>query len=765
MQAKDYDYEALRLKTVLKEIDTQASDSKQALERAKETRLTNEKAAWEELPRAITSFDDLVEVSKQATTSKNAYEYYLLSQRMLERLERMASTPYFARVDFVPDRGQRSKSYCPIQVYIGLSSLRDSQSGDYLVYDWRAPVSSMFYDCELGKASYVAPAGVVSGELLLKRQFRIANGELLFMFDSSLQIDDEILQETLAQSKGGKLQTIVYTIQREQNRVIRNEASKVLIVQGPAGSGKTQIALHRAAYLLYKHKQTLCPEHITIFSPNRIFSDYISGVLPELGEHDVGQITFADHARNCVPEAKYIEDANDQIEYVLSRGHSPEYCARVAGIRLKASRAFLDVVKGYPDYLEKSFEFQDINYNGSLVVSKEQLSQLLHREYSYLPLFRRLDKIRRRVLWLLGPVRKKRVTEVKDQLTNDPKYAGFFESDLLAISRQKVNDEFAPIVDCISSWDLGSSWDVYRRFINDAHVACEVLKEQQATGMTHSVWDDIRNWTTKMLNVRLIPYEDVAPFLLLKGLVQGFPEQDMRHVIIDEAQDYTVAQYEVIRRAFPLASMTILGDLNQAINPYMNIGDYGNLDEVFANDRLSFIELRNSYRSTRQIAEFCQAILPGDEKAGFLDRPGSLPRVTQVGAVSDLLPQIEADIRSLSMQGFESIAIICKNAPQSAEVYRQLSRRVKDIRLMAGTDRFFQSGKVILPSYLAKGLEFDAVIIYIAEENQYSRPGEERLLYTACSRALHCLHLYYEGEISPFLPPIDSGLYEHVSCV
>ncbi len=517
MQAKEYNYEVLRLKTVSNEIQKQANEVKQALERAKTIRFTTEKAAWEELPRAITSFDDLVEVSKQATTSKNAYEYYLLSQRVLGRLERMALSPYFARIDFVPDREQHSKSsgpfdcggsstvqscHCPMQIYIGLSSLRNSDSGDYLVYDWRAPVSSMFYDCELGKASYAAPAGVVSGKLLLKRQFRIVKRELLFMFDSSLQIDDEILQETLAKSNAGKLHTVVYTIQREQNRVIRNEAANMLIVQGPAGSGKTQIALHRAAYLLYKHKQNLSPKQIAIFSPNTIFSDYISGVLPELGEHDVRQITFVGYARNRVPEAKYIEDANDQIEYVLSHAQGPEYCTRAAGIKVKASRAFLNAIKGYPRYLENSVEFQNINYNGSLVVSKEQLSQLLHREYRYLPLSRRIDKIRRRVLWLLRPVRKKRVSEVRDQLTKDAKYAGFFESDLLAISKQKVNNEIAPIIGRISSWDFGNAWHVYLRFINDFHVACEILKEQQATGITYSVWDNIRQWSTKMLNAR-----------------------------------------------------------------------------------------------------------------------------------------------------------------------------------------------------------------------------------------------------------------------
>jgi DNA helicase-2/ATP-dependent DNA helicase PcrA len=780
MESKDYRYETFRLKTVLNEIEKQIKKGKDALELIKETQITAQKTAWDELPRFVTSFDDLVEISTQVAGDKSVYEYYRLSQNTLGRLEKMALSPYFARIDFSPVElsgtaaggeanslsGQANTSFRPrnpIQVYIGISSLRDSETGQYLVYDWRAPVSGMFYDCELGPASYVAPSGVVSGELLLKRQFRISNGKLILMFDSSLRIDDEILQEVLARSSSGKLRTIVYTIQREQNRIIRDEANKVLIVQGPAGSGKTQIALHRAAYLLYRQRRSLSPKHIVIFSPNQIFSDYISGVLPELGEHNVGQTTFVDYARDRIPEAIYVEDANDQIEYVLSKEQEPEYSIRVSGIKLKSSQAYLNLIKAYPAYLEESLEFQDIIYNGALVASKKQLWGLMRREYSYLPLFRRIDKIKRRVLWLLEPIRKQRISEIEANLSDDPKYAGFLESDLRAISRQRADEELSPVKDHIRSWNFGSTWDVYRRFFKDTHVTSEVLQERGTIPADLFPWAKVCTWTLKMLNARVVPYEDIAPFLLLKGLLEGFPEPHMRHVIIDEAQDYTIAQYEVIRHSFPAAGFTILGDPNQATNPHMNTGNYMCLDEVFGDKKPAFVRLRNSYRSTRQIADFCQAILPGEEKAVPLDRPGSLPKVIHVEKCDELLPHIENDIHSLLKQGFKSIALICKTAPQSKKVYNELKARVKQIRLLTGADRSFQTGIVVLPSYLAKGLEFDAVIACNTGKDQYSRPGGQRLLYTVCTRALHRLHLYYTGESSPFLPSAGSGLYKHVS--
>lgn len=753
MLQENRDYETRRLHMVLEEVKGQIDKRKEAIRKAEQVRITTQKAAWEELPRNVMGFEDLIELSQERDRARNARAHYDLSMRMLQRLEKALSSPYFARIDFEP--ALDSNGTGALQIYIGISSIQDSRSGKYLVYDWRAPVSSMFYDYEPGRASYLSPRGPIAGDLLLKRQFRIDQGKILFMFDSSVTINDEILQETLAGSTGGRLRTIVYTIQREQNRIIRDNAHRVLIVQGPAGSGKTQIALHRAAYLLYRHRQTLRSENMAIFSPNRIFADYISGVLPELGEYNVGQTTFAGYARKSLPEARYVEDVNDQIEYLLSSRGRMEHLVRVAGIRFKSSGVFLDLLKAFPLQLEESLAFRDIVFSGSVVASQRELESLLSSEYTYLPLFRRIDKIKRRVLWLLEDLRKERESEIKKELSGDPDYISFFDSDLKAISRQKVRDEMQPIVDYLESLDPGSLVDIYSRFLSEAAVCGQASRDIQEVS-----WKEIQTWTMRMLDTGLVPYEDAAPLLLLKGLLEGFPENNIRHVIIDEAQDYTLAQYEVIHRSFPSGSLTILGDLQQAINPYMNIGNYENLNDLFGDNHGVFLELRNSYRSTRQITEFCQAILPGDNKVEPMDRPGQLPVVVQTCRNYSLLDAVASDIRSMHDQGFRSIAVICKTASESEETHRQLKQRVKGLQLLSRSGRRFKSGHVVIPSYLAKGLEFDAVMVYRAGKDSYFHEGDDRLLYTACTRALHKLHLYCEGELSPFLPSPDSGLYE-----
>lgn len=750
---EDRDYEARRLHSVLEEIKDQIDKRRESVHKLEQVRITTQKAAWEDLPRNVTSFEDLIELSQERDRARNARAHYDLSMRMLRRLEKALSSPYFARIDFGPSLD--SDGTGPLQIYIGISSVQDSRSGKYLVYDWRAPVSSMFYDYEPGRASYRSPRGPITGDLLLKRQFRIDQGRILFMFDSSVTINDEILQETLAGSTGGHLRTIVYTIQREQNRIIRDDAHRVLIVQGPAGSGKTQIALHRAAYLLYKHRQTLRSDNIAIFSPNRIFADYISGVLPELGEYNVGQTTFAGYARKSLQEARYVEDVNDQIEYLLSSRGTSEHQVRVAGIKFKASRVFLALLKAFPSQLERSLAFHDIVFNGSVVASQKELESLLSSEYTYLPLFRRIDKIKRRVLWLLEDFRKEREAEIRKELSEDPDYISFFDSDLKAISRQKVREEMQPIMDYLESLNPGSIADVYSQFLHQAAVCRQASQDIQEAS-----WSGIQTWTMRMLDTGLVPYEDTAHLLLLKGLLEGFPKNNIRHVIIDEAQDYTLAQYEVIHGSFPSASFTILGDLQQAINPYMNIGNYDNLRDLFGDNHGVFMELRNTYRSTRQITEFCQAILPVDNNVEPMDRPGQLPVVVQAYGRDSLLDAVASDIHSLCDQGFRSVAVICKTASESEETHSRLKQRVKGLQLLSRSGRRFKSGPVVIPSYLAKGLEFDAVIVYRAEKDSYFHEGDDRLLYTACTRALHRLHLYCQGELSPFLPSPDSGLYE-----
>lgn len=733
---RDKEREEEHLLKVLGEIERQIRSRKGTLESIKRAEIVARRAAWEELPRNVTSFEDLVELSQDRDRAKNAKTFYKISSRSLDRLKRALFSPYFARIDFQAD-GKKQ----PLRIYIGVSSVQEESSGEYLVYDWRAPVSSMFYDYEPGPAQYFSPAGTVSGNMLLKRQFKIENGALLYMFDSSVTIGDEVLQKALAESTDGHLRTIVYTIQREQNRIIRDEKHRVLLVQGPAGSGKTQIALHRAAYLLYKHRGTLNSDNIAIFSPNRVFADYISGVLPELGEYNVGQMTFGAYAKSILPEARRVEDANDQIEYLFSTNRGGSRDDRILGIRHKASKRFMDHLQEYVSKLQRTLPFRDITFSGQTIMSKEEQRALLTSEYTYLPFFRRLDKMRRRVLWLIEGKRKEREAQVKKELSKDPLYAGYYDSDLKSMSRQRVQEEIAPIRDYLSSLIPGTCLDIYKRFLREESHPFPV------------------SWTFRTLDMGLIPYEDTGPLLLLKGMLEGFPERDIRHVIIDEAQDYTLVQYEAIRRSFPSASFTLLGDLQQIVNPYMNVGTYEDLRSLFNGEETASVTLRNTYRSTYNITRFCRGILPAPGDAQPMDRPGEMPQVILIKEGDDVADLLSRDIEKVGEKGLRSLAVICKTAAQSKDVHTMLKTRVKGLKLLSKSSRRFQSGLVILPAYLAKGLEFDAVMVYGADDSNYSEPGDEHLLYIACTRALHSLHLYARGKLSPFLPAPDPDLY------
>ncbi len=789
MEPDDRQYEETRLQTVLHEVSRQMEERRAQLEREWEDQVATAKFQWEEeLPTAVRDFEDLAVLAAENQRMGPVRQYYNLSLGILRNLEKMASSPYFGRIDF-----KVSSTGKIVQVYIGISSLVHKKTGTHLVFDWRAPVSSMFYDYELGPAQYDSQRGVIRGDLLLKRQFKIEDGRLLFMFDNSLTIDDDVLQEVLSKAQGDHMRTIVNTIQKEQNQVIRNEKHRVLVVQGVAGSGKTSIALHRAAYLLYKHRDTMRSESIVIFSPNRVFNDYISEVLPELGENNVSQTTFRDFSQDALDSRVSIEDVHDQLEYMLT-ARSPvlasqvydrtgdpgwteaRYHARLSSIQWKSSPQFVQGIKNFARLLENEDPgFQPITHRGKIIISKEELHGLLKTDYAYLPLHKRLDKIRRRVLWLLEPIEAERRKEIAKLMGDDPNYAGYFEADIRLFARQKTSEEFHPIRAKLNSWTIRDVLQEYIRLFRDDRAFSEVF------GSLDNM-DKIRQDTVSNLSRGFVQYEDLAPLLLLKHLVEGFPEKPVntqerfgqrarkvqpiaysqaRHVIIDEAQDYSLPQYEVLKRAFPNASMTVLGDVNQSLHPHYAISGYQMLDSVFAPQQPTVVSLHKSYRSTREISQFARMILPEGETMETIDRPGPLPVVVMTHSP---LKQVAAEIPALVAEGLKSIAVICKTARESQLMYENLRRTLENVKihLVRAKDTKFVRGVVVIPSYLAKGIEFEAVLVCDADKDHYAHPDDRKLLHMVCTRALHRLFLYCSGEPSPFLAKVDPSLYETV---
>jgi DNA helicase II / ATP-dependent DNA helicase PcrA len=389
---EERELESNRLQLVVEEIEKQLFKKKGFKQKIVGDSLSTQKDMWELSSAAPKTLDKIVEFMSYINQMKVQKRSHEFSRRLVDKYERMKLSPYFGRIDFIQDGEELEE-----KIYIGIGTLLDDHN-DFLIYDWRAPISGMFYDYEIGKAQYQCPTCVVKGHINLKRQYKIKEKNIEYMFDSSLKIDDEILQEILSKSSDSRMRTIVTTIQREQNKIIREEKCKTLIVQGPAGSGKTSIALHRIAYLLYRFRDKITSDNILIFSPNDIFNDYISNVLPELGEENMHQTTFKEYAQRALDIDLVKEEPWKQMEYILNYRKDDMYKTRVSNIKYKSSLSFMKILKNYVHFVDnRDDRFQDLKCGDKLIVSKEELLELFYKDYKGLPLKRRLKKIRERI--------------------------------------------------------------------------------------------------------------------------------------------------------------------------------------------------------------------------------------------------------------------------------------------------------------------------------------------------------------------------------
>lgn len=701
--------------------------------------LDTQKELWEDVGSISISngLHQLVDFLEYINTMKRQKRSHGFMQKQKQKYEKIMLSPYFGRIDFQEKGEEAAMAY-----YIGAFSLLDARH-EILVCDWRAPISSLFYDFEIGEAAYLCPQGKAEGSLSLKRQYKIQGGEMLYMFDSELKIDDEMLQQMLTQNTGDKMKAIVTSIQREQNRAIRNEQYKNLIVQGPAGSGKTSIALHRAAYLLYKHRDTITSRNILIFSPNGIFGDYIANVLPELGEDAILQTTFADYMQNTLDTHLKLENYYDMMEYLLSGRERPTYPQRINAIKCKASVAFLEALRQYAAGVERECrDFKDLSYGGKAVVTAAELQKLFAEEYAYLPLRKRLEKMRARVLYLLQNQEEGRAKEIMAALSGA---AGLESKGALAKqTRRQAREETEAVreaADHMLQFDLLA---IYRGLFSRADLFAGTKLEGELPA--------IRAYTLENMAAGQLYYEDQIPLLYLQGALGGAPKtSDIKFVLIDEAQDYTPLQYEILRRLFCHADMTLLGDLDQAILPFMSLGSYENLARIFPQADTMLLRLAKSYRSTLEISRFAAKLLKRDIGAGAIERHGAEPVLRQFKGEEALLAQIAADIKAYTEAGFPSIAIITRTRAEAEAVYRHIGKGASLAAILTGEEEYAR-GPVVLPAYLAKGLEFDVAILYNANADAYRDEAELPLLYTACTRALHVLCVYYCGERSPFLP-------------
>ena len=599
--------------------------------------------------------------------------------KYFQTLFRIQGNPYFGKVIFKNENHEE-------EVYIGITHVEDDL--DYYVHDWRSPICSLFYDYETGPAKYLSPDGIITGELKVKRQYKIEDAKLKGIFDTNINIEDDVLQQVLAEDSNDKMKNIVNTIQQEQNKVIRNTEDRTLIVQGIAGSGKTSVALHRIAFLLYKIKN-LSSNNVLIFSPNKVFSEYISNVLPELGEDNTLQTTFNQFMESNIKEFRHVEEFTKFIE----RFYKDKKVNKELITYKQSNQIAIDIEKYIENYKKTALFIEDLDTR-DFTYTKDELNYFLHERYNHLKFFDIIPVI---------------ATKICDTYYNGKK-----------TNHKKLVSELYKLLNHQRDFKT-----IYKNFYTSKYFKNSYQKTLSSQEIN------------SFMNKRDINYEDACLFIYMKGLLEGFSYRGtIKEIVVDEAQDYNKLQYQVIKNIFPNAGFTILGDINQTINPYYKYNSLKELEEIFKEDT-KYLELTKTYRSSKEIIEYTNKIL-GLNYVTAIRKENNIPVIMK--QEENLKKQLQQDIDNLKKE-YKSIAIITKTDEEATKIYELLKQEEKKLSLLESNTEKFNRNLIVVPAYTAKGLEFDSVIIYTNKENKYTEE-EKYLYYVACTRCQHQLIVY-----------------------
>lgn len=669
---KEFMLEKKRLEDVVQIIRAKISSLGSELYDQEEKVLEFKKFLWD-------SHTEMDPTEMKSMMSDNDVEISIMMNRgaYLQKLYRIQNKPYFGSILFDTEEEGLQK------IYIGITHVEKDL--DYYVHDWRSPICSLFYDYELGNDCYEAPEGTIKGIIKQKRQYTIEDAKLIHVFDNEVNIDDELLQEVLATESTDKMKNIVNTIQKEQNQVIRNIQDKNLIVQGIAGSGKTSVALHRIAFLLYKISD-LSSKNVLIFSPNNVFSEYISNVLPELGEENTKETSIHAFLSFYLSEFKEVESFSSFIErYYQKKADSYEL------VCYKQSDEIIEDIGKYIDDLIENCKFIDDIITRDITITKKELNHLLKNRYQHFPLFKSVEVIAEKLC--------------------DWNYEGKYtkKRSVIKLLLEKLNIKKDYIT-------------IYNNFFTSDYCKIKVGEK-----------------SLQIKSKKKISYEDACLFVYMKNLLEGVNyNTDIKQVIIDEAQDYTKMQYSLLFSIFRNANFTILGDINQTINPYYKYNSLETLKDLLPNSR--YLELLKTYRSSEEIISYTNKILGLVHVSAI--RRSNQKEVIERDNIVNLEYTILQDIKRLQ-QDYKSVAIITKTDEEAEKLYQSLKDELPITLINQKTEEYNRS-LVILPSYIAKGLEFDSVIVYTDKSNSYTSK-EKYLFYVACTRAQHQLIVYNQN--------------------
>lgn len=613
--------ELQHLEEIKQHIDVQLAEESEKLNDQQEDLIQKRREMWEECAHGVNDFDDIVDMNAYDETVRENYGHFVRKEETVRQLSYLKDTPYFGRIDFL-EQGERS----PEEIYIGRYGFRNKKTKEYEIYDWRTPIASMFYDSGIGETAYQCPAGEIRGELTCKRQYKIEDGVLKYCYDTNIAVQDDVLEEVLAENTDKVLRVIIDTITREQNQAIRQPHALNMLVTGPAGSGKTSVGMHRLAYLLYHNRENLSSEKIVVLSRNQIFSSYVSEILPELGEENVNDVMFDALVNRGISKEYKKRDYYEQVEYLLKH---KEGSLRSEAIALKYSEEFIAFLKeNIGLFREKHTDF---------------------------------DTVLGFYLYLLKKHTKDTVPEVAHYTRNQ-------------IHRGKIN------------------------------------------------------------------YEDMLVVSYLRILLGAIkPMSEISHVVVDEAQDYNLLQLQIIRTLYPKAHFTILADANQAIHPLTSTTDMEKMAEIFsAQMGIKRVELSKSYRSTAPINEFAFDIIGIHNPDLYVERDGKVP---EIRSCKNKKQEIEKLLREIPED--KSVAILTVDLDSARMVQQKMGTIVpktdRPIQYLLKANQYLEEKIVVMPIMLAKGLEFDVVIVWDDRDEEYWEENKN-LKYLMCTRALHELY-------------------------
>ncbi|MGL5615204.1 MAG: RNA polymerase recycling motor HelD [Sarcina sp.] len=719
--------------------------------------------------------------------SKGAYnqeldinkKLYKIVKKNLDNYNESKEKPYFARIDF------REKRKDPESFYIGKIGLGDIQNGEEKVIDWRAPIADLYYSGTEGEAYYKAPSGVIEGYLKLKRKFLLNNdtGDIEKYFDEGINeiilksageesenaLIDEFLKVNLEESTGKKLKEVVATIQKEQNEIIRADKSFPIIIQGSAGSGKTTVALHRLAYLMYRYKESLSGKDILVIAPNKIFLDYISEVLPNLGVELVPQKTFDELAIETLKIKGKLLSKDKKLIKMLEDEENPEIKYIKNSSKLKGSFAFKEILDRYIRILEKNdSEIEDITVRNYKLFDSKEIKRLFLKDLVNYPLNKRKDEIKRYFEKKLAD----KIFEVLDKIDFKYEYT-------IARTKKTIEDEKERRKEVVRLYDERDAvkeeikkegkkdFNFYFekwKGINTENIYINLFKDEETFQLATSgkipkkLYEYIKEQIISNSEKSIIDCDDLAAMLYLQFKIDGIKESELvKHIVVDEAQDYSPLQLEVISMKALGRSLTIVGDIGQGIYSYRGINDWNKIMNSIYSNKGIYKSLTQSYRSTVEIIEFANKVLKKQENypkpALPVLRHGEKPSLIEFKNGKDFGENLDKIVKDMIEKGKKSIAIIGKTYKECKKI-KDITKKYSsyDFKLIKDDDKSLELDFIIIPSYLTKGLEFDCSIVYNLNSETYKNVDmDKKLLYVVLTRALHYEYIFYNGNISELI--------------